>query len=371
MRMLARDRDDRYPTMLEVEQDLERFARRHAMVGSTLALAEFIAPVVEAAQRQAESRRHRLSAGPPGPSPAGVDAAGEKRREQRASSRGGEGRAQGQDTVAAIPWSRQRRLGSSGVGSEAAGNVAIGTRPEATALPERVTTVEPPAEITLAEPASAVTRVGPRRPPFLLLLLIMMAAGGAAAALYREAVRSHERPEPGPPDRGALWVTSQPPGAAVWISLGPAPAVSGPLDRGREQQVRVEQFGYRPRDVAIPAGGAARDSAPAEIAVELELARDSDAAPVEPAALPGAAAPAARGQIRVLSQPPAARVWLLVGVTPARIDHVSTAVRHELRVARSDTLPAFLTVEPDEFGPGGEARAWAMLSPRDPQQTRR
>jgi serine/threonine protein kinase len=64
MRALASHPVDRYPTALAMGQDLERFVRRHELVGSPMAMAEFLAPVLDAAQQQAQARQRRRSTGP-------------------------------------------------------------------------------------------------------------------------------------------------------------------------------------------------------------------------------------------------------------------------------------------------------------------
>jgi serine/threonine protein kinase len=63
---LAAHPADRYPSALAMGQDLERFVRRHELVGSTMAMAEFLAPVLDAAQQQAQARQRRRSTGPHG-----------------------------------------------------------------------------------------------------------------------------------------------------------------------------------------------------------------------------------------------------------------------------------------------------------------
>ncbi|HTE55570.1 MAG TPA: serine/threonine-protein kinase, partial [Kofleriaceae bacterium] len=75
LRALARDREARYPDALTMVQELEHFARRHELVGSTLAMAEFLAPVLDEAQRQTELRQHnRMSSAPPPPAEPELDA---------------------------------------------------------------------------------------------------------------------------------------------------------------------------------------------------------------------------------------------------------------------------------------------------------
>ncbi len=76
-------------------QDLERFVRRHELVGSTLALAAFLEPVLDAAQQQAQARQRRRSTPPLGGATAQPDARDADREE----------------TVAAVAGRRLHRMG--------------------------------------------------------------------------------------------------------------------------------------------------------------------------------------------------------------------------------------------------------------------
>ena len=146
--------------------------------------------------------------------------------------------------------------------------------------------------------------------------------------------------------------------------MGPTPVVGVPIDPWRAHRIRVEQDGYRTRDLVI------EPDASAAVRAELEPVGPDEAVRPEPPVMPGPAggepddAPAAPGLIRVSSQPPAATVWILVGITPARIPSVATARRQELRIGKDGYLPAFVTVDPKQFGAGGEARLSTSLAPR-------
>jgi Protein kinase domain len=365
MRALARDRADRYPNALAMEQDLEKFARRHELVGSTLAMAEFLAPVLSRAQEQAEMRyRRRLSTAPPPADGVAGDwwAAGDGDQ---------------QITVAAI-LGRKDRPGTARPHDEPGGGARPPARIEATPLPERVPAAPAAAEDVFTDPQLDGMRLRSRRTFSIgLVVLVLLLAAGAAAAFYDHRVagaRGHqeatpETPAASPakmparsvPELGSLRVTSDPPGAAVWLSLGPTPALAGPIDPGRPHRIRVDHDGYRPRDLMIEPGML-------RIAAGLEPATGAEPPLPEPTALPAGpadaspAAPHAEARrVHVSSRPPAARVWLLVGVTPTVIAPVSTAGQYEIRLARDGYLPSFVTVGPERFDDGGEARLEASL----------
>lgn len=56
---LAKDPDDRYPSARDVQLALEGFARRHGLMLSSLAFADFLDPLLDDAERIAEQRRER------------------------------------------------------------------------------------------------------------------------------------------------------------------------------------------------------------------------------------------------------------------------------------------------------------------------
>ena len=356
MRALAPEPADRYPNALAMEQDLERFARRHALVGSTLALAEFLRPLLEDAQRQAEERyRRRLS---------GLQAS-----EARADAT----EADRQVTVAAVLGRRHGRMPTPPAATPD-GTIDEPTVEEAPSA-RRLTSELDQVIDRLPAQRTDVIRIRPRRTISIVLTLLLVGGGGAAAIYYDEVpgrADPHDaaRPIAQAPATVAVDVVSDPPGAAVWLRLGPTPALSGPLDAGRAHRVRVEQEGYRSVDVEV--GTAAFHAGPGavvEIAAELEPVDRAEPAVAEPAeSMTGEAG--SIGHIRVSSRPPAS-AWLFVGVTPVRIEALPGERRQELRVAKNGYLPSFFTVGP-ERGSSGEALSLsASLVRREPGARRR
>jgi serine/threonine protein kinase len=334
MRALAREPADRYPDALAMEQDLARFARRNDLHGSTLTLAAYLEPLLDAAQEQARARRiRRLSSAPPR---AGAASEGDD----------GDFDQDWQPTVAAVLRPRSAR----------------GTLRAVRAAPPDA---QPAAPLPTLPHAMLDMRVRPRRTVPLIVGVLLLVGSVAGGAVYYG--RAPQRPgvadlSGGPVvdvrPVGAVHVLSDPPGAAVWLSLGPAPA-EGEVDGAVEHLVRVEHEGYRTRHVTVGASD--------PVVVELEPAQRVEVL-AEPTGLPGAtqSGPPRKARIQVSSRPPAATVWLLVGVTPARVA-LPGGARHELRVARDGYLPAFFTIEPERSGPE-EPRVSASLVPRaDPR----
>ena len=335
MRALARDRDQRYPTALAFHQDLERFARARGVIGSSLALAEFLAPLLEEAERQVEERmQRRLAAEAEEPQPG------------------------------AIP--RKGASPSKMSPPESGETVASSSRSAAS--------VRPATEPSMIEIAPDLSNIRLKRSAFWPVVFLLLAAGGAAAAFYYVKVVQQEesaavsidagaarRP---PPAVGAIRVTSRPDGAAVWLRLGRAPVTSIPVDPARSYVVRVEHDGYVVKDVVVEPS--AFQNGEATVSVELEAT--THAAPVtEPTAMPASADPGATlpaGHIAVTSDPPAATAWLLVAVTPGRTGPLATDSPIDLRLAKTGYLPEFATVSPDSFGASGTAELSRDLAPR-------
>jgi serine/threonine protein kinase len=250
--------------------------------------------------------------------------------------------------------------------------------PRTTPLPERAgVKTAPPRAHRLG---SQMQDGGPaRRTERAVAVLTVLAVGGAAAAIHYHSespARRAERSEAGtlaprvrPPAVGALIVTSDPPGAAVWLDLGLTPTV-GAVDVARPHVIRLEHDGYGSRDISVRPQAFRADGAGqprAFVSAELAPLGPLAAAPLaEPIELPAADEPAhLDGRIHVASRPDAATVWLLVGVTPARIA-LPTARRHQLRVARDGDLPSFVIASPGDFDASGEARLSVRLAPRTP-----
>jgi hypothetical protein len=232
-------------------------------------------------------------------------------------------------------------------------------------------------EPSIIEIAPDLSNIRLKRSAFWPILLLLLLAGGGAGAYYYlsvvkgggDAAAADAGPaRRRPPAVGAIHLTSQPEGAAVWLRLGRAPLTSIPVDPSRPHLVRVEHDGYLVKDVVVEPTAFQADQA--ELSVSLEpIPR---ASPIdEPTALPGGdpgtAAPGAslpRGRIRVMTDPAAATVWLLVAITPGRTGRVSTAAPIDLRLAKNGHLPDFATLSPDAFDAAGLAQLARDLAPR-------
>jgi len=333
LRALARDRDQRYPSALAFHQDLERFARARGVVGSSLALAEFLSPLLEEAERQVEERmQRRLAQNTEEGGEAAQPAPGALMRKEVAAP---QQHPEGDHTIA-TPIRR-------------AASIRLDTEP------------------SIIEVAPDLSDIRLRRSSFWPIVLLLLLVAGGAAVFYYQRVRPEQaaaavtdagparRP---PPAVGAIRVTSRPDGAAVWVRLGRTPLTSIPVDPKRAHLVRIEHDGYKVKDVAVePAAFAAAGQA--EMAIQLEPSER--AAPVEePTALPGEPAspsPGALppGRIKITSDPPAATAWLLVAITPGRTDPLATDAPVDLRLAKTGHLPEFATISPDAFDADGEA----------------
>jgi serine/threonine protein kinase len=374
MRSLAHDREARLPSALALVQELERFARRHSLVGSTLTLVEFLEPLLCEAQRQSEARhlRRMSTAPPPFEEPELLDPA--PSTERWTAEPWAESEADRLDTVAAQPRHHDRP-GSSRPGSaESDSSRDVDLLPEASA-----DSIEEPSEdvdlssLDAAIVAGAVPRAHSYRSAQVLLVAILLAAGGAAAALHYHGRGQADGHDPGAgalaeeeaPRAGLLHVTSDPPGAAIWLKLGRSPAEIGPIDPSRAHIVRVEQDGYRAREVTVGPEAFAGGASLAEVPIELKLAGASEVLLPEPTTMPeGDLAPTRAARIRVTTQPEVAVVWMLVGVTPAVLPVTAESTEQELRVSRTGYVPAFATATPHHLGPDGQAHLAIALIPR-------
>jgi serine/threonine protein kinase len=345
LRALARDRDQRYPTALAFHQDLERFARSRGVVGSALALAEFLSPLLEEAERQVEERMQRRMA------------AGDELAEPGATPPPG-------------------KLSRKPVAADAPLQSPEGNHTLATPI-RRAASTRLPTEPSIIEVPPDLSHIRLRRSAFWpIFILLILAACGAAAFYYLRVLPERQAAEVAdagparrpPPAVGAIRVSSRPEGAAVWLRLGRAPLASIPVDPARAHLVRIEHDGYTVKDVLVePAAFAAGQ---AQLSVQLEPSER--AAPVdEPTALPAGGDPATpgpgalpSGRIQITTDPPAATAWLLIAITPGRAGPVATSAPVDLRLAKTGHLPEFATVSPDAFDASGEAVVDRELSPR-------
>ena len=409
LRALARDREERYQTARELEHDLEQFARNRRVVGSSLALAQFVEPLIAEAQNQAEARLTRRAGG------AAARAAAEARGSDRSRRSSADASAAGRDESGSASGARHRprasaaaavpKPGASGGGGARSGadarardrdrdqqntEVATPVRARPTAPSPGGPDVTPHSgSLPLPMPLLDTGQIRLRRSRVGPVLVLLALAGAAAATFYyvrtqQGAAGAAASADAGPaarppPAMGAVQIDSQPDGAAVWLRLGLSPVTSLPVDPTRPYLLRVQRDGYLARQVTVEPASfhSSADDHVAEVKVELEAGGGTDRPPPEPTEMPGAAAarspssPAVApapaqppdGRLHITTEPADATVWLLVGLTPARLGPIATDRPRELRLGKMGFLPAFVSVAPAQFDPAGHAHVSATLNP--------
>jgi hypothetical protein len=121
---------------------------------------------------------------------------------------------------------------------------------------------------------------------------------------------------------GTIDVAVTPPDAQVFVFIGRGPAVAEDLAVGAVHEFIVFDQGLKPSRAVVQKGApwAATDAGPLyELAVQAQPAESLAGATVlgSPQAEPGAPAPGPRGTIRVITNPPAAKVYRFVGTGPS------------------------------------------------------
>jgi len=175
----------------------------------------------------------------------------------------------------------------------------------------------------------------------------------------QEALARHEAAQPRP---GEITVTAAEPDAAVWLLLGSTPVDSLPLSAAMVHELRLEHDGYRPHDLRVTGYQWKEDGGSLRARVSADLVPGPPPSPVPPfpQAREGAdppAGPRGRGVVHIESDPPGARVWLLIGFTPrATISGLEAGQDYQLKVLKEGFRPGFAAVRAEEWflsGPGG------------------
>jgi hypothetical protein len=166
------------------------------------------------------------------------------------------------------------------------------------------------------------------------------AAAAAAAAASAQALSMQQASR----CRGSLVVGDVPAAAEVLLRVGSAPVDVERMPMGARLEFVATAEGYAPRRTIVPAGAAwdtGADGKPRfEVAVQLDRAR-AKAAEVWPPAEPGSVVggDGKPGTVHIVSSPPKAEVWLLVGLGPeAKIDHLKCDEDVDVLVAGPTTL---------------------------------
>lgn len=127
---------------------------------------------------------------------------------------------------------------------------------------------------------------------------------------------------PAPAVGGTIDVAVTPPNAQVFVFIGRGPAVADDLAVGAAHEFIVFDHGLRPSRAVVKKGAswATTDAGPLyELAVQAQPAESSAGATVlgSPEVEPGAPATGPTGTIRVITNPPAAKVYRFVGTGPS------------------------------------------------------
>ncbi len=159
---------------------------------------------------------------------------------------------------------------------------------------------------------------------------------------------------------GTMRIASSPDLAAVWLLLGRGPFESIALRTNNVWEVRVELEGYQPVDVHVP--GAMWDGPDDDLRATLEVKLEplTGAAKPLPAMPPGppteAPGPAkGKGRLKVVTTPPGAAVYLLVGQTnQMELAGVEAARDYEFKLTRDGYLPGFVRIAAEDWRNGGD-----------------
>ena len=156
----------------------------------------------------------------------------------------------------------------------------------------------------------------------------LLAAGlglGAYALMATGTLDSFFRPAPpapAPEVGGTIDVTVTPADAQIFVFIGRGPAVAEGLAVDAAHEFIVFDQGLRPSRAIVPKGAtwASSESGPLyELAVQAQSAEPSSASPDlgAPQTDPSASAGGATGAVRVITNPPRAKVYRFLGSGPA------------------------------------------------------
>ncbi len=167
---------------------------------------------------------------------------------------------------------------------------------------------------------------------------------------------------------GVISVESDVGDAAVWFLLGRTPLESIALSSNQVHNLRLELEGQKTTFATIDRTHWTGDSDAQVAKLAVKLAKAGTSKGVVPAYEPEPAVrppkgPAGKGKLLIESDPPGARVWLLIGFTPeAPIKGIEVGRRYELVVRKDGHRPGFTEVRASDWlFEGGEARRKVAL----------
>ncbi len=169
----------------------------------------------------------------------------------------------------------------------------------------------------------------------------------AVEAENLERLRAHEAAQP---KSGQIVIESEPDEAAVWMLLGETPLDTGILNASSLHELRLELGGHKPLDMRVEARHWSGEGETLSASIEgtLEPAPEGatvSASPPQPPAEASAGLPVGQGPVRVESTPPGARVWLLVGFTPAVEVTAMAGAAYTFKLRKDGYQPAVVEID--------------------------
>jgi hypothetical protein len=114
-------------------------------------------------------------------------------------------------------------------------------------------------------------------------------------------------------------------------------------------ELRLDLDGYEPQDLRVAGAhwSGDEDALRAEVSAQLTPGAPAKPLPAFPPEPPAEAMQGLRegqGPIHVTSEPPGARVWLLVGITPGVEITATAGADYELQVVKNGHLPGIVVI---------------------------
>jgi hypothetical protein len=193
-------------------------------------------------------------------------------------------------------------------------------------IPEPLASREAAPPPSSSPDRSSIAQALPRRRGGWGIWLLVAALGlglfGLFAAGVFETFLRTAVPPPEPAPGGVIDASVTPPDAQIFVFIGRGPAIAHDLALGRAHEFVVFDQGLRPSRAVVPADaqwGATDDGPMYELAVQAPRAEAPDEA-VDlgvPESNPAESAAEKTGTIRVITNPPSAKVYRYVGTGPS------------------------------------------------------
>jgi hypothetical protein len=244
---------------------------------------------------------------------------------------------------------------ASAIGLETATETVFGTGSVTRAEPVLAAS-EPPPAVTYDRPSLPSSRPHRRRGGWGIWLLSAGLGLGIYAVLATGALDKWIRPaDPVPPPSGVIDVTVSPPDAQIFAFVGRGPVVVQDMPVGSAHEFIVFDRGLRPSRAVVPEGASwtTIDGGPIyELAVQAQPATvPADALDLgRPQTQSGGLGAGQVGTIRVITNPPGAKVFRFVGLGPtARIEAASIHEGQEILVYHPDRETRRAVIGPSDW----------------------